>query len=112
MDKKINVNFTEDHSNVSVNVGTYLSGLTVKTPVTVMLDVSAYVGSFDFSTVVVKQGSKNITAFTLAGNTFILVREVFPLSRVSLLESMKQLLTMNLRYIQIQLMMKFLLEEM
>ncbi|MFT6717529.1 MAG: hypothetical protein ACJA0Q_002186 [Saprospiraceae bacterium] len=68
--KKINITFTEDHSNVSVDVGTYLSPLTIKTPVTIMLDVSSYGASMDFANVVVKQGESNISEHTLDGNTF------------------------------------------
>ena len=68
--KKVEVNFVEDHSVVSKDVGTYLAGLTIKTPITVMLDVSAYTSIIDFNKVVVKQGSNDITAFTLDGNTF------------------------------------------
>ncbi|MFT6715618.1 MAG: hypothetical protein ACJA0Q_000245 [Saprospiraceae bacterium] len=68
--KKITVTFTEDHSSITADVGTYLGALTIKTPVTIMLDVSAYVGLIDFTKAVVKQGATNIDAFTLDGNTF------------------------------------------
>jgi hypothetical protein len=68
---KVTVTFTEDHGDVAVDVGTYLSALTLKTSVTIVLDVSAYAGSIDFNNVIVKQGGSTILATSLDGNTFL-----------------------------------------
>lgn len=69
--KQIAVTFTEDHNEISADVGTYLSGLSIKTPVTVVLDVSAYTALIDFNKAVVKQGANSVTDFTFDGSTLL-----------------------------------------
>lgn len=60
---KITVSFMEDNSIVTADVGTYLSGLTIKTPVTVVLDLDNLTALMNFNDITVKQGATVITDY-------------------------------------------------
>lgn len=64
----ITVTYTEDYSEISTDISTYLAPLTIKSPITIVIDVTAYVGLIDFTTALVKQGSTTITDVTFKNN--------------------------------------------
>ena len=68
VNKRIAVSFAEDKSVVNVNMSNYLSPLTVKTSVTVELDITNYTSLIDFSKIYILQGSKSLTDFFVKNN--------------------------------------------
>lgn len=68
---QIDVTFTEDNTVMNKSVEDYLAPLEIKTPITLVLDVTAYKGIVDFSNVVVKQNGTTIQDVKLDGNDFL-----------------------------------------
>ncbi len=57
---KITVSFTQDNSNVTADIEAYLSGLVIKIPVTVVLDLNAHAALLNFNDIIVRQGANII----------------------------------------------------
>ena len=66
--QKITVSFTQDNSVVTKNIATHLSGLTIKTPVTIVLDLNSYTSLLNFNNISVKQGADIVTDVVYKNN--------------------------------------------
>lgn len=74
--KSVTVSFNFNHSSYTPNLSDYLDHLTIKTPVTIKIDISSISSDIDFNNITVTQNSNSITDYSLVGN-YLLVN-VYP----------------------------------
>lgn len=68
---EVAVSFTEDHSVYAGSVSSYLSGLALKEPLTIVVDISSHTSSLDTTALTVMQGATTITDFTYSDDTVL-----------------------------------------
>lgn len=71
-EKTINIDFSFDDSEFSISLFDYLEHLTVKSPVTIKLDISDRIGEMDFGNLKITQDDQDITDYAHLGNFLII----------------------------------------